>query len=105
MRSPDSESPPNDPASAGERRATTTTAQVCAAIHAARAGAFMAAHPSVDRAEVRVFARLAIESAYASQEMLFDDPELDPIVVGRMLAAMVAGEAVRLRRRVRNSGG
>jgi AcrR family transcriptional regulator len=68
-------------------------------------GAFMAAHPSVDRAEVRVFARLAIESAYASQEMLFDDPELDPIVVGRMLAAMVAGEAVRLRRRVRNSGG
>jgi AcrR family transcriptional regulator len=68
-------------------------------------GAFMAAHPSVDRAEVRVFARLAIESAYASQEMLFDDPDLDPIVVGRMLAAMVAGEAVRLRRRVRNSGG
>lgn len=66
--------------------------------------AFMAAHPRVDRAEVRVFARLAIESAYASQEMLFDDPELDPMMVGRMLAAMVAGEAFRLRRRVPGGG-
>jgi AcrR family transcriptional regulator len=50
------------------------------------------------RADVRVFARLAIESAYATQEMLFDDPDLDPMAVGRVLASMLAGEAIRLRR-------
>ena len=60
--------------------------------------AFMAAHPRADHVDVRVFARLAIEAAYATQEMLFDDPELDPMVVGRMLASMIAGEAIKLRK-------
>lgn len=60
--------------------------------------AFMAAHPQAERADVQVFARLAIEAAYATQEMLFDDPGLEPMVVGRMLASMIAGEAIRLRR-------
>jgi AcrR family transcriptional regulator len=60
--------------------------------------AFMAAHPAAPRAAVRVFARLAIESAYATQEMLFDDPGLDPMAVGQVLASMVAGEALRLRK-------
>ncbi len=60
--------------------------------------AFMAAHPQAVRSDVQVFARLAIEAAYATQEMLFDDPGLDPQVVGRVLASMIAGEAVRLRR-------
>lgn len=60
--------------------------------------AFMAAHPAAPRAAVQVFARLAIESAYATQEMLFDDPGLDPMAVGQVLASMLAGEALRLRR-------
>lgn len=60
--------------------------------------AFMAAHPHARRAEVQVFARLAIEAAYATQEMLFDDPGLDAMAVGRMLASMIGGEAVKLRR-------
>lgn len=60
--------------------------------------AFMAAHPQADRLEVQVFARLAIETAYSTQEMLFDDPGLDPLVVGRVLASMIAGEALKLRR-------
>jgi AcrR family transcriptional regulator len=60
--------------------------------------AFMAAHPQAPRAQVQVFARLAIEAAYSTQEMLFDDPELDPLVVARMLASMIGGEALRLRR-------
>lgn len=64
--------------------------------------AYMAAHPAAARAEVRIFARLAIESAYATQEMLFDDPDLDPMAVGRVLASMLAGEAIRLRRPGRN---
>lgn len=60
--------------------------------------AYMAAHPGASRAEVQVFARLAIESAYATQEMLFDDPGLDPMAVGQVLASMLAGEALRLRK-------
>lgn len=60
--------------------------------------AFMAAHPAAEQAAVQVFARLAIESAYATQEMLFDDPGLDPMAVGQVLASMLAGEALRLRR-------
>ena len=60
--------------------------------------AFMAAHPQARRPQVKVFARLAIETAYAAQEMLFDDPALDPAAVGRMLASMVASEAVKLRK-------
>jgi AcrR family transcriptional regulator len=60
--------------------------------------AFMAAHPLAHRPDVMVFARLAIEAAYAAQEMLFDDPALEPAAVGRMLASMVVGEAVKLRR-------
>jgi AcrR family transcriptional regulator len=60
--------------------------------------AFMAAHPAAPQPAVQVFARLAIESAYATQEMLFDDPGLDPMAVGRVLASMLAGEAIRLRR-------
>lgn len=64
--------------------------------------AFMATHPGAARAEVQIFARLAVESAYATQEMLFDDPDLDPMAVGRVLASMLAGEALRLRRPGRN---
>lgn len=60
--------------------------------------AFMAAHPQAARAEVQVFARLAVESAYATQEMLYDEPTLDPQAVGQVLASMVAGEALRLRK-------
>jgi AcrR family transcriptional regulator len=60
--------------------------------------AFMAAHPQAHRQDVNVFARLAVEAAYAAQEMLFDDPALDPAAVGRMLGSMVAGEAVKLRK-------
>ena len=60
--------------------------------------AFMAAYPQAEQADVQIFARLAIEAAYAVQEMLFDDPTLDPMVVGRMLASMIAGEAVKLRK-------
>lgn len=60
--------------------------------------AFMAAHPQARRAEVQIFARLAVETAYATQEMLFDDPGLDPLAVGRMLASMIGGESVKLRR-------
>ncbi|MFZ5548881.1 MAG: TetR/AcrR family transcriptional regulator [Pseudomonadota bacterium] len=60
--------------------------------------AYMAAHPAAERGPVQVFARLAIESAYATQEMLFDDPGLDPMAVGQVLASMLAGEALRLRR-------
>jgi AcrR family transcriptional regulator len=60
--------------------------------------AFMAAHPYARRPDVKVFARLAVEAAYAAQEMLFDDPALDPAAVGRMFASMVAGEAVKLRK-------
>ena len=59
--------------------------------------AFMAAHPKASRPNVRVFARLAIEAAYAVHEMLFDDPELDAMAVGNMLAEMLAGETLRLR--------
>ncbi|HJV71053.1 TetR/AcrR family transcriptional regulator [Ideonella sp.] len=60
--------------------------------------AFMAAHPQARRAEVQIFARLAVETAYATQEMLFDDPGLDPLAVGRMLASMIGSESVKLRR-------
>jgi hypothetical protein len=60
--------------------------------------AFMAAHPHASRSDVRVFGRLAIEAAYAAQEMLFEDPALEPAAVGRMFASMVAGEAVKLRK-------
>lgn len=60
--------------------------------------AFMTAHPAAVRDEVRVFARLSIEAAYATQEMLFDDPGLDALTVGRMLASMICGEAIKLRR-------
>ena len=60
--------------------------------------AFMAAHPQASRSEVKVFGRLAIEAAYAAQEMLFDDPALEAAAVGRMFASMVAGEAVKLRK-------
>ncbi|HEV8690812.1 MAG TPA: TetR/AcrR family transcriptional regulator [Ideonella sp.] len=59
--------------------------------------AFMAAHPKASRPEVRIFARLAIEAAYAVHEMLFDDPGLDAMAVGRTLAEMLAGETIRLR--------
>lgn len=59
--------------------------------------AFMEAYPAASRADVRVYARLAIEAAYAAHEMLFDDPELDAMAVGRMLAEMLAGESLRLR--------
>ena len=62
--------------------------------------AFMAAHPQAHRPDVMVFARLAIEAAYAAQEMLFDDPALDSSAVGRMLASMVGAEAVKLRKPV-----
>jgi AcrR family transcriptional regulator len=58
--------------------------------------AFMQARPHADRARVRVFARLSVEAAYASHEMLFDDPELDAMAVGRMLASMISAEAARL---------
>jgi AcrR family transcriptional regulator len=58
--------------------------------------AFMQARPEIDRGQVRVFARLAVETAYATQEMLFDDPELDPLTVGRMMASMIAAEAAKL---------
>jgi len=60
--------------------------------------AFMTAHPQARRAEVQIFARLAVETAYATQEMLFDDPSLDPLAVGRMLASMIGAESVKLRR-------
>jgi AcrR family transcriptional regulator len=62
--------------------------------------AFMTAHPQAHRPDVMVFARLAIEAAYAAQEMLFDDPALDSTAVGRMLASMVGAEAVKLRKPV-----
>lgn len=60
--------------------------------------AFMAANPQSVRSEVRIFARLAIELSYAAQELLFDDPEIDPMAVGRHLAGMIAFEAARLKK-------
>lgn len=60
--------------------------------------AFMQAHPQADHERVRVLARLSVETSYATTEMLFDDPALDPQAVGSMLASMIASQVVELRR-------
>ncbi|WP_284619565.1 TetR/AcrR family transcriptional regulator [Aquabacterium humicola] len=60
--------------------------------------AFMSAWPQADRSHVRVLARLAVEAAYATTEMLFDDPALDAQAVGTTLAAMIGSQIVALRK-------
>lgn len=58
--------------------------------------AFMQAHPQVDRARARLTLRLAIDAMYAAQELLFDDPSLDPQAVAATMAEMVSGQLARL---------
>lgn len=60
--------------------------------------AFLAAHPRADAGEVGLVIRLAVEAMYAAHELVFDQPSLDESAVGRVMAAMVAGEYARLRR-------
>jgi len=59
---------------------------------------FMDAHPRANRAQARLTIRLAIDALYAAQELLFDDPSLDPQAVAATMAEMVAGQMMRLRR-------
>lgn len=58
---------------------------------------FMQAHPAVDRAQARLTLRLAIDALYAAQELLFDDPALDPRGVAETMAQMVSAQLMRLR--------
>jgi len=60
-------------------------------------GAFLGAHPEADEAQSRLSIRLAIDALYAAQELLFDDPSLDPQAVARTMSEMVAAQLVRLR--------
>lgn len=60
--------------------------------------AFIAAHPQAEPARVRLNFRLAIDALYAAQELLFDQPGLDPQAVAETMAEMVAGQLQRLRR-------
>jgi AcrR family transcriptional regulator len=59
--------------------------------------AVLAAYPDADPGSAKVFSRLSVETGYAAQEMLFDDPTLDGEAVALHVANMLAGEAVRLR--------
>lgn len=62
-------------------------------------GAFMAAHPAVDKERARLSIRLSIDALYAAQELLFDDSSQPPEAVASVMAEMVAGQLARLRRR------
>ncbi|MCV2356939.1 TetR/AcrR family transcriptional regulator [Paucibacter sp. B2R-40] len=59
---------------------------------------FMQAHPGCERGAARLTFRLAIDALYAAQELLFDDPSLEPAAVAQTMAEMVAGQLMRLRR-------
>lgn len=56
---------------------------------------FVSAHPDADVAQARLTIRLAIDSLYAAQELLFDDPALDARAVADTMAQMVAGQLLR----------
>lgn len=58
---------------------------------------FMQAWPQAERGQARLTIRLAIDALYAAQELLFDDPSLDPQAVARTMAEMVSGQMMRLR--------
>lgn len=58
---------------------------------------FMEAYPQADHAEVRLTLRLGIDALYAAQELLFDQPSLEPRAVACTMAAMVTGQLVKLR--------
>lgn len=58
---------------------------------------FMTAHPQADRVQARLSFRLAIDALYAAQELLFDDPSLDPQAVAHTMAEMVTAQLMRLR--------
>lgn len=58
---------------------------------------FMTAHPRSDRMQARLTIRLAIDALYAAQELLFDDPSLDPHAVAQTMAQMVSAQLMRLR--------
>ncbi|MDT9000663.1 TetR/AcrR family transcriptional regulator [Paucibacter sp. APW11] len=58
---------------------------------------FMTAHPRADRMQARLTIRLAIDALYAAQELLFDDPSLDPQAVATTMAQMVSAQLMRLR--------
>jgi len=59
--------------------------------------AFMAAHPEASLEQTRLTLRLATDALYAAQELLFDDPGLDPRAVAETMAQMVAAQLMRLR--------
>jgi len=59
--------------------------------------AFLAAHPAAPPDQTRLTLRLATDALYAAQELLFDDPTLDPRDVAQTMAQMVAAQLMRLR--------
>ena len=63
--------------------------------------AFAGAYPTLPAARARLVSRLSVEVMYSAHELLFDDASLDASEVGDVMAQMVTGQLLQLRREAR----
>jgi len=59
--------------------------------------AFLQAWPGADPVRTRLVARLSVEVMYSAHELLFEDPSLNDVEVGRTLSQMVFSQVESLR--------